>query len=78
MARQYAAIMAALGMTTVLFRALSNGGGFESAIVSALVWMAALGAVGYVAASIARATVDESVRQRIEAELAAKSLSQNV
>ena len=70
MARQYAAIMASLGMTLVLLRALRNGGGFESAVVSALFWMATLGAVGYIAASIARNTVDEAVRQRMEHEIA--------
>ena len=71
MARQYAGIMASLGMTLVLMRALRNGGGFESTIVSALFWMATLAAVGYIIASLARGTVDESVRQQIEQELAA-------
>jgi hypothetical protein len=74
--RQYAAIMASLGMTLVLMRALRNGGAFEAAVVSAMVWMATLGCVGYVTASIARAVIDESVRQRIEAELAAQSIPQ--
>ena len=70
MARQYAAIMASLGMTLVLMRALRNGGAFEAAVVSAMVWMATLGAIGYVAATIARSVIDESVRQRLEDELA--------
>jgi len=70
-ARQYAGIMASLGMTLVLLRALRSGGGFESAVVSALVWMVTLGIVGYVAASIARNTIDEAVRQRMEHEIAA-------
>jgi hypothetical protein len=75
-ARQYAAIMASLGMTLVLMRALRHGGGFESAVVSAMVWMATLGAVGYIAGSIARSVIDESVRQRMETELAAQSINQ--
>lgn len=70
MARQYAGIMASLGMTLVLMRALRNGGGFESAILSAMFWMATLGAVGYIVASLARGTIDEAVRQQIEQELA--------
>jgi hypothetical protein len=70
-ARQYAGIMASLGMTLVLMRALRNGGGFESAILSAMFWMATLGAVGYIVASLARGTIDEAVRQQIEQELAA-------
>jgi hypothetical protein len=69
-ARQYAAIMASLGMTLVLMRALHNGGSFDAAIVSALVWMTTLACVGYIAGSIARNVIDESVRQRLEAELA--------
>ena len=71
MARQYAGIMASLGMTLVLMQALRNGGGFESAILSAMFWMATLGAVGYIVASLARGTIDEAVRQQIEQELAA-------
>ena len=78
MARQYAAIMASLGMTLVLLRALRNGDGVDSAVVSAMIWMATLGIVGYMAGLIARATVDESVRQRMEAELAAAQTPQPV
>jgi hypothetical protein len=62
--------MASLGMTLVLLRALRNGDGFDSAVVSAMIWMATLGIVGYMAGLIARATIDDSVRQRMEAELA--------
>jgi len=68
--------MASLGMTLVLMRALRNGGTFEAAVVSAMVWMATLGCLGYIAASIARAVIDESVRQRMEEELAAQSTPQ--
>jgi hypothetical protein len=68
-ARQYACIMASLGMTLVLMRALRNGEGFESTLVSALFWMVTLGGVGFMVASIARSTIDESVRQRMEEEI---------
>ncbi len=73
MARQYAGIMASLGMTLVLMQALRNGKGFESAVVSALFWMITLGVVGFMVASLARNTVDEAVRQQIEQELAAQA-----
>jgi hypothetical protein len=72
-ARQYAGIMASLGMTLVLMQALRNGKGFESAVVSALFWMITLGFVGFMVASLARNTVDEAVRQQIEQELAAQA-----
>ena len=76
MARQYAGIMASLGMTLVLMQALRGGKGFESAVVSALFWMITLGFVGFMVASLARNTVDEAVRQQIEQELAAQAANQ--
>ena len=69
MARKYACIMAALGMTIILFRCLRAGGGFESAILSAMFWTIVYGFVGYAIGSIARNTVDESVRQKLEREI---------
>jgi hypothetical protein len=63
--------MALVGMSLVLVRALKNGHGFEATIVTALGWMAALGVIGWIAASIAQTTVDESVRQIMEQELLA-------
>lgn len=71
MARRYAAILANIAMTAVLLRAWKNGVGLEAAAVSALFWMALLALVGGLVGSLAQATVDESVRQRIEQELAA-------
>ncbi len=71
MARTYAAILALLGMLVVLLRAIKNGAGFDGTILNALAWMALLGAVGSIVGAIAQQTVDESVRVKIEAELAA-------
>ena len=71
MARKFAGVMALVGMSLVLVRALKNGVGFEAAINSALAWMAALGLVGWVTAAIAQTTVDDAVRQIMEQELAA-------
>lgn len=69
MARKYACIMAALGMTIILIRCLRAGGAFESAILSAMFWAFVYGFVGYTIGSIARNTVDESVRQKLEREI---------
>jgi hypothetical protein len=69
LARQYAGIMASLGMTVVIVRSLRSGGAFEATIVSAMTWMVTLGVIGYVIAAIAQNTVDESVRQRMEDEI---------
>ncbi len=70
-ARTYAAILALMGMLVILFRAMKDGAGFEGTILSALAWMALLAAIGSIVGWIAQQTVDESVRVRIEAELAA-------
>ncbi|MCC6494353.1 MAG: hypothetical protein IT424_15180 [Pirellulales bacterium] len=70
MARKYAAIMASVGMTLVLLRALHRGGGLEAALTSGVVWMVTFGVVGYLLGSIARATVDDSVRQSMQYEIA--------
>jgi hypothetical protein len=68
-ARKFAGVMALVGMSLVLVRALKNGLGFEATISTALAWMAALGVVGWVTAAIAQTTVDEAVRQIMEQEL---------
>jgi hypothetical protein len=69
LARQYAGIMASLGMTIVILRSLRFGNAFEATVVSALYWMTTLGIIGFMVASLARNTVDESVRQQMEAEI---------
>ncbi|RIK86713.1 MAG: hypothetical protein DCC67_02555 [Planctomycetota bacterium] len=68
MARKYAAIMASLGMTLVLLRALRHGGGLD-AIPAGVAWMVAFGLVGYILGAIARTTVDESVRLSMQHEI---------
>ncbi len=71
MARKYAVLMALVGLLLVLLRALKNGSGFESTIVTALSWMAMFGLIGLMVGSIAQTTIDDAVRQRMEQELAA-------
>ena len=73
MARSYSAIMALIGMVVVLLRGMKDGAGFDGTIASGLCWMVLLGAIGMVVGFIAAQTVDESVRTKIEAELAAIS-----
>ena len=71
MARQYAVLMALVGLSLVLVRALKSGQGFEATITGALSWMAALGLVGLLVGSLAQTTIDDAVRQLMEQELAA-------
>ena len=70
MARTYAAVMALLGMNVVLLRGLKDGAGLDGTVIQGVVWLVLLGAVGWIVGAIAQATVDESVRTKIEAELA--------
>jgi high-affinity K+ transport system ATPase subunit B len=71
LARRYAAILANIAMTVVVLRAWKNGVNLEAAAVSALFWTALLATIGGLVGAVAQATIDESVRQRIEQELAA-------
>lgn len=70
MARSYAAIMALLGMLVILLRGIKDGAGFDATIMAGLAWMALLGAIGMIVGAIAESTIVESVRTRIETELA--------
>jgi hypothetical protein len=69
LARTYAGILAHVGMLIVLFRALKDGAGFDGTILQAVAAMALLAAVGMIVGSIAEATIDESVRKRMQAEI---------
>ena len=77
MARTYAGIMALIGLLVVLLRALKDGAGFDGTIINGLVWMTVLGFIGMIVGSIAQDTVQESVRKRIEGELASLNAGSN-
>jgi len=70
MARTYSAIMALIGFQVVLVRGMKDGAGFDGTIATGLCWMVLFGAIGMVVGALAAQTVDESVRTKIEAELA--------
>jgi hypothetical protein len=63
--------MALIGMTVVLLRGLKDGAGFDGTIAAGICSMLLLGTVGLILGAIASQTIDESVRAKIEAELAA-------
>jgi hypothetical protein len=58
-------------MTVVICRGLANSAGVEGTCMLAIVSMVAFAAMGAVLGHIAQLTVDESVRLKIERELAA-------
>ncbi|TWU27784.1 hypothetical protein [Bythopirellula polymerisocia] len=69
MARTYACIFALLGMIVVLLRAIKNGAGFDGTIMQAMATTVLLAVVGMIVGMIAQATVDESTRNQLQAEL---------
>lgn len=70
MARAYAGVLGSLGMAVVMLRGAIAGSGFEGTVANALPAVALLGAVGFFIGWIAEATIDESVRTRLEKQLA--------
>ena len=62
--------MALIGLVVVLLRGMKDDAGFDGTVAAGLCWMVLLGAIGMVVGYIAAQTVDESVRTKIEAELA--------
>jgi hypothetical protein len=73
MGRVYAGVLGTLAMAVVLCRGLKDAGGAEGTLTMATLSMVAFAIVGSVLGHIAQATVDESVRFKIERELAAQA-----
>ncbi len=70
MAKAYASKLGLLAMTVVMARGAIAGSGFEGTVMIALMAMPILAMVGFFVGWIAEATVDESVRIRMEKQLA--------
>ena len=70
MGRLYAGILGPLAMCVVICRGWLGSGGVEGTLVQATVFLAVFAAIGAVLGQIAQATVDESVRVKLERELA--------
>ncbi len=77
MSRTYAGILGSLAFITMLARGLSSGGGFEASTGAALVAMLLLAALGYVVGAVANWIVEDSVRSRVAAEVAAATQTQS-
>ncbi|WP_207398272.1 hypothetical protein [Bremerella alba] len=71
MGRDYAGILAMTAMVTVTTRGLLMSGGIESILFAAIGAMFLFAAIGWLIGNAAARIVDESVRQRINAELEA-------
>ena len=71
MARIYAGILGPLAMAIVVCRGVKDSGGVEGTLTLAIAALAIYAILGSVLGQIAQATVDESVRWKIERQLAA-------
>ncbi|MEW4562263.1 hypothetical protein AB1K70_07035 [Bremerella sp. JC770] len=74
MGRDYAGILATTALVTVILRGLVMSGGVESILIAAIGAMFLFAAIGWLIGNVAARIVDESVRQRINAELEAMEL----
>ncbi len=70
MGRIYAGILGPLAMVVMICRGIKNSAGLEGTLTLAIAALAIYAIVGSVLGQIAQATVDESVRQKIERQLA--------
>ena len=70
MAKTYAGVLGSLGVAVAMLRGAIAGAGLEGTVLASVNAMIALAAVGFVVGSIAEATVDSSVRTRLESQLA--------
>lgn len=70
MGRIYAGILGPLAMTVIIVRGAKDSAGIEGTLTIAIVALTAYAILGAIVGRIAQATVDESVRWKIEQQLA--------
>ncbi len=76
MAHLYAGILGLLAFLTSVARGIIHGGGIESVLWAAWLSLLAFGVVGYTVGWLAERIVEDSVRGRILAELAAEDAAE--
>ena len=73
MGRTYAGILGPLAMVVIICRGIKDSAGLEGTLTMAIVALAIYAIVGSIVGQIAQATVDESVRLKIERQLEAQN-----
>ena len=73
MGRIYAGIVGPLAMAVVICRGLVGSGGVESTLTTAIAYLAVFSVVGAIIGQIAQFTIDESVRSKLEQQLATQT-----
>jgi hypothetical protein len=74
--RVYAGILGPLAFVIVIARAVIKAFGTSQTLLTATICLFAFAAVGYVVGSIAQQVVEDSVREKVELELAAQESNQ--
>lgn len=70
MGRSYAGVLGYLAAAITLARGAISGSGLEGTLTTAIAAMAIFAVVGFVLGSIAQTTIDHSVRDQLENQLA--------
>jgi hypothetical protein len=70
MGRTYAGILGPLAMVVIICRGIKDSAGIEGTLTIAIVALVIYSIIGSVLGQIAQATIDDSVRQKIEQQLA--------
>jgi hypothetical protein len=70
MGRVYAGILGPLAMCVVICRGWLGSGGVEGTLTLAIAYLALFAALGAILGHLAQTTIDESVRAKLEQELA--------
>lgn len=76
MGRAYAGVLGYLAATLVLARGIVTGAGLETTLLTSLMAMSLFAAIGLVVGIIAQTTIDQAVRERLEAELSTAHASE--
>jgi len=71
MGRSYAGILGSLAFSVEMLRGVVRSGGAESTVLAAVIALFAFAAIGFVIGEFGAWTVDNSVRSRLAAEIAA-------
>ena len=77
MGRIYAGILGPLAMAVIICRGIKDSAGVEGTLTMAIVALSVYAIIGSVVGQIAQATVDESVRQKIELQLNERSAAES-
>ena len=69
MGRVYAGVLGPLAMAVVIFRGWFGSGGVEGTLGNATLYLVIFSVVGALVGQLAQATIDESVRSRLQHQL---------